>query len=35
MLPFLTKKPTRRLPLSESFRTSLYESLESPTGEFR
>ncbi|HMH27317.1 MAG TPA: OFA family MFS transporter [Steroidobacteraceae bacterium] len=35
ILPFLTKKPTRRLPLSESFRTSLYESLESPTGEFR
>jgi MFS transporter, OFA family, oxalate/formate antiporter len=35
ILPFLTKKPTRRLPLSESFRPSLYESLESPTGEFR
>ena len=35
ILPFLTKKPTRRLPPSASFRPSLYESLESPTGEFR
>jgi MFS family permease len=35
ILPFLTKKPTRRLPPSESFRPSLYETLESPTGEFR
>jgi hypothetical protein len=35
ILPFLTKKPPRRPPLSESLRPSLYESLESPTGEFR
>jgi MFS family permease len=35
ILPFLTKKPTRRLPLPEHVRLSLYESLESPTGEFR
>jgi MFS-type transporter involved in bile tolerance (Atg22 family) len=35
ILPFLTKKPSRRLPLPESYRPSLYESLESPTGEFR
>ena len=35
ILPFLTKKPTRRLPLPEPVRLSLYESLESPTGEFR
>jgi len=35
ILPFLTKKPTRRLPLAEPARLSLYESLESPTGEFR
>jgi MFS transporter, OFA family, oxalate/formate antiporter len=35
ILPFLTKKPSRRLPLPESYRPSLYESLESPTGELR
>jgi nitrate/nitrite transporter NarK len=35
ILPFLTKKPTRRLPLPQPARLSLYESLESPTGEFR
>jgi MFS transporter, OFA family, oxalate/formate antiporter len=35
ILPFLTKKPTRRLPPPEPIRLSLYESLESPTGEFR
>jgi MFS family permease len=35
ILPFLTKKPTRRLPLPEPVRLSLYESLEAPTGEFR
>jgi OFA family oxalate/formate antiporter-like MFS transporter len=35
ILPFLTKKPSRRLQLPESYRPSLYESLESPTGEFR
>jgi OFA family oxalate/formate antiporter-like MFS transporter len=35
ILPFLTKKPTRRLPQPEPIRLSLYESLESPTGEFR
>ena len=35
ILPFLTKKPTRRPPLPEPIRLSLYESLESPTGEFR
>jgi MFS transporter, OFA family, oxalate/formate antiporter len=35
ILPFLTKKPTRRLTAAESFRPSLYDSLESPTGEFR
>jgi OFA family oxalate/formate antiporter-like MFS transporter len=35
ILPFLTKKPTRRLPLPEPIRLSLYESLETPTGEFR
>jgi MFS transporter, OFA family, oxalate/formate antiporter len=34
-LPFVTKKPTRRPPLPEPIRLSLYESLESPTGEFR
>jgi MFS transporter, OFA family, oxalate/formate antiporter len=34
-LPFLTKKPTRRPPLAESFRPSVYEVLETPTGEFR
>jgi OFA family oxalate/formate antiporter-like MFS transporter len=35
ILPFLTKKPSRRLPRPESFR-SVYESLDtSPTGEFR
>jgi OFA family oxalate/formate antiporter-like MFS transporter len=34
ILPFLTKKPTRRPPL-EFFPLSVYESLESPTGEFR
>jgi MFS transporter, OFA family, oxalate/formate antiporter len=35
ILPFVTKKPTRRPPLPEPIRLSLYESLESPTGEFR
>ena len=35
ILPFLTKKPSRRLPLPESYRPSIYESLESPTGELR
>jgi MFS transporter, OFA family, oxalate/formate antiporter len=35
ILPFLTKKPTRRLPPPEPIRLSLYESLESPTGEIR
>ena len=35
MLPFLTKKPTRRPPLAEPFRPSVYEVLETPTGEFR
>jgi MFS family permease len=36
ILPFLTKKPTRRPPLRESFPLSVYESLDpSPTGEFR
>jgi hypothetical protein len=35
ILPFLTKKPSRRPPRPESFR-SVYESLDtSPTGEFR
>jgi OFA family oxalate/formate antiporter-like MFS transporter len=35
ILPFLTKKPSRRQPPAESFR-SVYESLDtSPTGEFR
>ena len=35
ILPFLTKKPTRRAP-RESFPLSVYESLDpSPTGEFR
>ena len=35
ILPFLTKKPTRRPPPAESFRPSVYEALETPTGEFR
>jgi OFA family oxalate/formate antiporter-like MFS transporter len=36
ILPFLTKKPPRRPPLPQSFRRSVYESLDtSPTGEFR
>jgi MFS family permease len=35
ILPFLTKKPTRRPPLPESFRPSVYEALETPSGEFR
>jgi OFA family oxalate/formate antiporter-like MFS transporter len=36
ILPFLTKMPSRRLPRPESFRHSVYESLDtSPTGEFR
>ena len=35
MLPFLTKKPSRRPALPEPYRPSLYETLESPTGEFR
>jgi nitrate/nitrite transporter NarK len=34
VLPFLTRKPSRRPPLPESYRPGLYESLESPTGEF-
>jgi OFA family oxalate/formate antiporter-like MFS transporter len=35
ILPFLTKKPSRRVPRPESFR-SVYESLDTtPTGEFR
>jgi len=36
ILPFLTKKPPRRVPRQESSRRSVYESLDtSPTGEFR
>jgi OFA family oxalate/formate antiporter-like MFS transporter len=36
ILPFLTKKPTRRPPLRESFPLSVYDSLDpSPTGELR
>jgi MFS transporter, OFA family, oxalate/formate antiporter len=35
ILPFLTKQPTRRPPLADSFRPSVYEALETPTGEFR
>ena len=36
ILPFLTKQPPRRPPLPQSFRPSIYESLDtSPTGEFR
>ena len=35
ILPFLTKKPTRRLPQPESIRLGLYDALESATGEFR
>jgi OFA family oxalate/formate antiporter-like MFS transporter len=36
ILPFLTKKPTRRPPLPRSYRPSIYESMDtSPTGEFR
>jgi OFA family oxalate/formate antiporter-like MFS transporter len=35
ILPFLTKKPSGRPPRRESFRPGVYESLESPTGEFR
>lgn len=35
ILPFVTKKPSHRLPRPKSFR-SVYESLDtSPTGEFR
>ena len=35
ILPFLTKKPTRRLPQPEPIRLGLYDALESATGEFR
>ena len=35
ILPFLTKKPTRRLPQPEPIRLGLYDALESATGGFR
>ena len=35
ILPFLTKKPTRRRPQPEPIRLGLYDALESATGEFR
>jgi MFS transporter, OFA family, oxalate/formate antiporter len=36
ILPFLTKRPPRRPPLPQSFRPSIYGSLDpSPTGDFR
>ena len=36
LLPFLTKKPTRRAPQAQPFRRRVYESLDtSPTGDFR
>jgi MFS transporter, OFA family, oxalate/formate antiporter len=36
ILPFLTKKPSRRTPLPDPFRPGVYNSLDTiPTGEFR
>ena len=36
ILPFLTKKPSRRPPRPEPFQPSVYDSLDTlPSGEFR